>query len=145
MKPNEKMHGPLKQAYQKQTNFKDVAQQILHVDHLRLISEHIQCKIKEYDSYRMFRVAMNMDTIDITVDEPEEEYFHVKLGSQVKEPLMFEDIEKKSIADNMFNRFWGKLSEFFNKYFVFTGKPLPGKKHIQFQRNDMNITFQSQL
>ncbi|KAI5999361.1 hypothetical protein F5J12DRAFT_784698 [Pisolithus orientalis] len=103
MKPNEKTHGLLKQAYQKQTNFKDVAQQILHVNHLRLISEHIQCKIKEYDSYRMFRVAMNMDTINIAVDEPEEEYFHVKLGSQVKEPLTFKDIEKKSIADNTFN------------------------------------------
>ncbi|PBK85351.1 hypothetical protein ARMGADRAFT_1036396 [Armillaria gallica] len=32
MKPNEKMHGPLKDAYQLQTNFKDVAEQILRVD-----------------------------------------------------------------------------------------------------------------
>ncbi|KAI6151572.1 hypothetical protein BKA82DRAFT_169619, partial [Pisolithus tinctorius] len=27
-KPNENMHGPLKEAYQKQTNFKDIAQQV---------------------------------------------------------------------------------------------------------------------
>ncbi|KAI6142367.1 hypothetical protein BKA82DRAFT_153750, partial [Pisolithus tinctorius] len=31
MKPNEKMHGPLKQAYQKQTNFKDVVQQVSQI------------------------------------------------------------------------------------------------------------------
>lgn len=27
-KPNEKMHGPLKDAYQMRTNFKDVAEQV---------------------------------------------------------------------------------------------------------------------
>ncbi len=28
-KPNEKMHGPLKDAYQLRTNFKEVAEQVL--------------------------------------------------------------------------------------------------------------------
>ncbi|KAK0492346.1 hypothetical protein EDD18DRAFT_1358011 [Armillaria luteobubalina] len=32
MKPNEKMHGPLKDAYRLRTNFKDIAEQILRVD-----------------------------------------------------------------------------------------------------------------
>ena len=27
-KPNEKMHGPLKESYQRRTNFKDVANQV---------------------------------------------------------------------------------------------------------------------
>ncbi|KAI6142486.1 hypothetical protein BKA82DRAFT_4331474 [Pisolithus tinctorius] len=117
-KPNEKMHGPLKEAYQKQTNFKDIAQQILNVDHLGLVLEHICCRITEYDAYRLTGKPTNLDNLKAITDEPEEEFFHVKFGSEVKEPLMFEDIEKKSLR-----------------------KLLPGGKPIQFQRNDKIVEY----
>ncbi|KIN98821.1 hypothetical protein M404DRAFT_966485 [Pisolithus tinctorius Marx 270] len=140
-KPNEKMHGPLKEAYQKQTNFKDVAQQILNVDHLGLVLEHIRCRITEYDAYRLTGKPTNLDNLEAITDEPEEEFFHVKFGSEVKELLTFEDIKKKSVTDNAFNRFHGKLSEFLNKHFNIIGKPLPGRKPIQFQRNDKIVEY----
>ncbi|KIO08105.1 hypothetical protein M404DRAFT_23381 [Pisolithus tinctorius Marx 270] len=141
MKPNEKMHGPLKEAYQKQTNFKDVAQQILNVDHLGLVLEHICCRITEYNAYGLTGKPTNLDNLEAITDEPEEEFFHVKFGSKVKEPLTFKDIEKKSVTDNAFNQFHGKLSEFLNKHFNIIGKPLPGGKPIQFQRNDKIVEY----
>ncbi|KAI6141464.1 hypothetical protein BKA82DRAFT_4362161 [Pisolithus tinctorius] len=134
-KPNEKMHGPLKEAYQKQTNFKDVAQQILNVNHLGLVCEHICCRITEYNAYRLTGKPTNLDNLKAITDKPEEEFFHVKFGSKVKEPLMFEDIKKKSVTDNAFNQFCGKLSEFLNKHFNIIGKP------IKFQRNDKIVEY----
>ncbi|KAK0490119.1 hypothetical protein EDD18DRAFT_1358761 [Armillaria luteobubalina] len=44
-KPNECMHGPLKKAYQIQTNFKDVAEQILQINHCYNIVVQIREKI----------------------------------------------------------------------------------------------------
>ncbi|KAI6007740.1 hypothetical protein F5J12DRAFT_892608 [Pisolithus orientalis] len=114
-KPNEKMHDPLKEAYQKQTNFRDIAQQILNINHLRLVLEHIHCRITEYNAYRLTGKLTNLDNLEAITDEPEEEFFHVKFGSEMKEPLTIEDIEKKSVTDNVFNQFHGKLSEFLNK------------------------------
>ncbi|KAI6143304.1 hypothetical protein BKA82DRAFT_4331247 [Pisolithus tinctorius] len=139
MKPNEKMHGPLKEAYQKQTNFKNVAQQILHINHLGLVCEHIRCKITEYNTYMLTAKATHLGSPE--ADEPEEEFFHIKLGSKMKEPLMFEDMERKSTTDNAFSRFQGKLSKFLNSHFGIAGKPLPGGKRIQFQMNEKITEF----
>ncbi|KAG1879197.1 hypothetical protein F4604DRAFT_1679613 [Suillus subluteus] len=41
MKPSEQMHGPLKDWYQDWTNFKNFAEQILHIDHWLLVSDDI--------------------------------------------------------------------------------------------------------
>ncbi|KAI6154717.1 hypothetical protein BKA82DRAFT_4326366 [Pisolithus tinctorius] len=134
MKPNEKMHGPLKEAYQKQTNFKDVAQQVSP-------KLFVSIQITEYNAYGLTGKPTNLDNLEAITDEPEEEFFHVKFGSKVKEPLTFKDIEKKSVTDNAFNQFHGKLSEFLNKHFNIIGKPLPGGKPIQFQRNDKIVEY----
>ncbi|KAI6155058.1 hypothetical protein BKA82DRAFT_4326433 [Pisolithus tinctorius] len=139
MKLNEKMHGPLKEAYQKQTNFKNVTQQILHIDHLGLMCEHIRCKIMEYNTYMLTAKATRLGSPE--ADEPEEEFFHIKLGSKMKEPLMFEDMERKSTTDNAFSWFQGKLSKFLNSHFGIAGKPLPGGKCIQFQTNEKITEF----
>ncbi|KAK0209611.1 hypothetical protein IW262DRAFT_1468882 [Armillaria fumosa] len=46
---NEKMHGPLKDAYQMQTNFKDVADQILQINSWRNAASFIQQQIELHD------------------------------------------------------------------------------------------------
>ncbi|KAI5998421.1 hypothetical protein F5J12DRAFT_784991 [Pisolithus orientalis] len=122
-KLNEKMHGPLKEAYQKQTNFKNVTQQIT-----------------EYDTYMLTTTATCLGSLE--AGKPEEDFLHVKLGSKMKEPLMFEDMERKSTTNNAFSWFQGKLSKFLNKHFDIAGKPLPGGKHIQFQMNE-KVNFES--
>ncbi|KAI6022316.1 hypothetical protein BKA83DRAFT_4464009 [Pisolithus microcarpus] len=113
-KPNEKMHGPLKEKYQRHMNFKNVADQILDIDHLELVSEFIHCRITDYDMYISNEEIIGND------DTEQEDFFHVKLGSKTKHLLTLEA---------------AKLNEFLNRYFTVVGKPLPGGKPIQFPLN----------
>ncbi|KAH9032560.1 hypothetical protein EDB85DRAFT_2233424 [Lactarius pseudohatsudake] len=48
-KPNEKLHGPLKKTYARQTNFKNIAPQILRVEHAKFVSILIRDHIDELD------------------------------------------------------------------------------------------------
>ncbi|KAI5987075.1 hypothetical protein EDD15DRAFT_2372818 [Pisolithus albus] len=141
-KPNEKMHGPLKEKYQRRTNFKNVAEQILQVDHLELVSELIRCTITDYDTYTSAMEKNTGSPDDDDADEVEQEdFFHVRLGSRVKHPLTLEAVEQRSITNKAFIRFQTKLNEFLNRYFTAVGKTLPGGKHIQFQPNDQIMEF----
>ncbi|KAH9958180.1 hypothetical protein BJV74DRAFT_800037 [Russula compacta] len=45
MKPNEKLHGPLKKTYKMHTNFKDVGPQILKLEHLKFIFSSIHSQL----------------------------------------------------------------------------------------------------
>ncbi|KAI6038377.1 hypothetical protein EDC04DRAFT_2603977 [Pisolithus marmoratus] len=89
-KPNEKMHGLLKEKYQRHTNFKNVAQ---------------QCRISNYDTYlsNMQANVQNSEGGD-TDNVEQEDFFHVRLGSRVKEPLVLEAIEQRSTIDKVFTR-----------------------------------------
>ncbi|KAI9432013.1 hypothetical protein H4582DRAFT_2194400 [Lactarius indigo] len=49
-KPNEKLHGPIKKAYLRQTNFKNVAPQILRLDHMSFVATLIRDQINEVDA-----------------------------------------------------------------------------------------------
>ncbi|KIK16153.1 hypothetical protein PISMIDRAFT_16020 [Pisolithus microcarpus 441] len=133
-KPNEKMHGPLKEKYQKLTNFKNVAQQILVVDHLEAVSELIHCKISDYDAYTETNVMQNSADGD-TNDVEQEDFFHVRLGSCIKQPSSLEAIEQRSVIDKVFTQFCMKLNELLNRYFEVMQKPCLGGKHIQLQAN----------
>ncbi|KAI6099252.1 hypothetical protein EV401DRAFT_2061862 [Pisolithus croceorrhizus] len=136
-KPNEKMHGPLKEKYQRCTNFKNVTEQILQVDHLELVSELICCTITDYNMYTLAMEKNTRSPDDDDADEVEQEdFFHVRLGSRAKHPLMSEAVEQRSIASKVFIQFQVKLNEFLNRYFTAVGKTLPGGKHIQFQLNN---------
>ncbi|KZP04009.1 hypothetical protein FIBSPDRAFT_904596 [Athelia psychrophila] len=50
-KPNEKLHGPLKNAYRDQTNFKDVAPQILAVEHCSAVARLIREDMEALDQF----------------------------------------------------------------------------------------------
>ncbi|KIK12575.1 hypothetical protein PISMIDRAFT_18651 [Pisolithus microcarpus 441] len=95
-KPNEKMHGPLKEKYQRHMNFKNVADQILDIDHLELVSEFIHCRITDYDMYISNEEIIGND------DTEQEDFFHVKLGSKTKHLLTLEAVEQRSITDKAF-------------------------------------------
>ncbi|KAG1756658.1 uncharacterized protein EDB91DRAFT_1233427 [Suillus paluster] len=53
MKPNEKMHGPLKDTYQDCTNFKNFAEQILQYNHDGLVAEYICSKMECLDAQNL--------------------------------------------------------------------------------------------
>ncbi|KIK16350.1 hypothetical protein PISMIDRAFT_15886 [Pisolithus microcarpus 441] len=102
-KPNEKMHGPLKEKYQKCTNFKNIAQQILDVDHLEAVLELIRCRISDYDVYLSNMEANMRSSEGNNVDNVEQEdFFHVRLGSRVKQPSALGAIEQRSTTDKAF-------------------------------------------
>ncbi|KAI6095461.1 hypothetical protein F5141DRAFT_1191310 [Pisolithus sp. B1] len=132
-KLNEKMHGPLKEKYQKCTNFKNVAQQILNVDHLEVVLELIHCRISDYEAYMETNVQNTIGGDTNNVEQ--EDFFHVRLGSQVKQPLSLEAIEQRSTINKTFMQFCMKFNELLNRYFQAMQKPLPGNKHIQLQAN----------
>ncbi|KAI9442882.1 hypothetical protein BJY52DRAFT_1128463, partial [Lactarius psammicola] len=56
-KPNEKLHGPLKKSYARQTNFKHVAPQILRIEHASFVSALIHSQVDEIDKIASEAVA----------------------------------------------------------------------------------------
>ncbi|KIJ07425.1 hypothetical protein PAXINDRAFT_164593 [Paxillus involutus ATCC 200175] len=131
-KPNEKAHGPFKDSYQNRTNFKNVAQQILNVNHHQLASQWLRCKI---DDYNIFMSSQTDLDPDLNLNDASEEFFHIKLGSAQKSET-FEDIEHSHADNKGFERFRLKVNEFLNKHFTAVGKQLPGGKQIQFSAKD---------
>ncbi|EIW75453.1 hypothetical protein CONPUDRAFT_158916 [Coniophora puteana RWD-64-598 SS2] len=51
-RPNEKMHGPLKEWYLFRTNFRDVASQLLQIDHHFVASGVIWARLNDYNSWK---------------------------------------------------------------------------------------------
>ncbi|KAG1849251.1 hypothetical protein F4604DRAFT_1593550 [Suillus subluteus] len=108
-RPNEKLHGPLKEAYERQSNGKDVAGQILRIDQRK---------------YAVKLLRLHVDTLDeqrsLPDDEAEAEARpdvfegHVKLGSP-QPPVSIQDIENsRSQGDHAFRGFRRKFSDFVN-------------------------------
>ncbi|KAL4062014.1 hypothetical protein J3A83DRAFT_4364795 [Scleroderma citrinum] len=108
-KPNEKMHGPIKEAYQRQTNFKNIAEQILNIDHWLLTAEYIHCRIEDYDNYTS---TMRGDEATDGVDnDANEYYFHVWLECQ------FLQVNFESMVD------WCQYTNYFHCNPTFHGWP----------------------
>ncbi|KAK0435646.1 hypothetical protein EV421DRAFT_1892516 [Armillaria borealis] len=69
-KPNEKMHGPLKDAYQMRTNFKDVAEQILRIDSWCNAASFIQQQIDLHDE----QISQNDDDDELEDQDMQAEH-----------------------------------------------------------------------
>ncbi|KAI6127987.1 hypothetical protein EDD16DRAFT_1690555 [Pisolithus croceorrhizus] len=141
-KPNEKMHGPLKEKYQSVPTLRTLLSRwaILDVDHLKAVSELIRCRITDYDVYLSSMETIMRSSGGNDDDVEQEDFFHVRLGSRVKQPLALGAIEQRSTTDKAFTRFRAKLNELLNRHFEITGKPLPGGKRIQFQVDSEVLT-----
>ncbi|KAG0705638.1 hypothetical protein DFH29DRAFT_980865 [Suillus ampliporus] len=133
-KPNEKCHGPLKESYQKWTNFKDVAPQILRADHWSLVSEFIRGQVDELDAYNT-KMAEDLDEDDENVPGTNvPSNFHIRFGSrQPKKSL--EAIEKEYVDNPSFRQFHTKLNVFLNALPTITWQVnmLPLDKITEFQ------------
>ncbi|KAG1800596.1 uncharacterized protein BJ212DRAFT_1450149 [Suillus subaureus] len=141
-KPNEKMHGLLKDSYLLRMNFRDVAPQILHINHWQVAAESIWCHISDLDEYK------SQDSEDLEdpdnadndlVPSNDTDLPHIKLGSrQVEES--FESIEDAHKEDIAFTNFRTKLNEFLTNFLLAIQLPLPGGNRIQLQASDKVIT-----
>ncbi|KAG2750897.1 hypothetical protein P692DRAFT_201839120 [Suillus brevipes Sb2] len=109
-KPNKKMHGSLKDSYQMRTNFRNVAPQILRINHWQVVAESICRNISNFDEYQLCDA-------DNVLDED-----NFVLGSR-QAPQTFESVENTHGHDSAFTNFPIQV-------------PLPGGKRVQLKAND---------
>ncbi|KAG2157550.1 hypothetical protein DEU56DRAFT_722843 [Suillus clintonianus] len=131
-KPNEKAHRPLKKSYQLQTNFKQVADQILRADHWSLVSAWIRYRLNDLDDYnaRKEASALGGSDLDSHADDtaPDERVtprlestgsFHIKLGSRQRISSI-NAIQQAHLKDPAFHQFHIKINHFLNTIPIIT-------------------------
>ncbi|KAG1860911.1 hypothetical protein F4604DRAFT_1893733 [Suillus subluteus] len=139
-KPNEKMHGLLKDSYLLRTNFRDVAPQILHINHWQVTAESIRHHISDLDKYES-RGSEDSDDpedsgdVDDLVSLDDADLPHVKLGSR-QAVQTFELIEDTHKEDAAFTNFQVKLNDFLTNFLLAIQLPLPGGKRVQLRASD---------
>ncbi|KAG1838310.1 hypothetical protein F4604DRAFT_1997251 [Suillus subluteus] len=139
-KPNEKMHGSLKDSYLLRTNFRDVAPQILRINHWQVTAESIRRHISDLDEYES-RGSKDSDDpedsgdVDDLVSLDDADSPHVKLGSR-QAVQTFELIEDTHKEDAAFTNFRVKLNDFLTNFLLAIQLPLPGGKRVQLRASD---------
>ncbi|KAG1849526.1 hypothetical protein F4604DRAFT_1883786 [Suillus subluteus] len=134
-KPNEKMHGSLKDSYLLRTNFRDVAEQILHINMWQVVADRIRCRLFEFDEAQRQADEEDLlkqdDFLVDVIDRPisTSNVFHVKLGSR-QHSQTFDAIEEAHRDDQAFGNFRVKLNNFLNLLLPSSNIPLPEGKHI---------------
>ncbi|KAG2134977.1 hypothetical protein BD769DRAFT_1664923 [Suillus cothurnatus] len=129
-KPNKKCHGPIRQIYLRRTNFKNIAEQVLRLDHCFLIVHSICLDIEDYDDL----IASQKDPSYSSSADNDEHFnndldttFHVKSGA-VQNEQTFVALEQEHANNNAFNRFCIKLANFLSDSLPAHKIPLPGGK-----------------
>ncbi|THV00958.1 hypothetical protein K435DRAFT_818161 [Dendrothele bispora CBS 962.96] len=131
-KPNEKFHGPLRKIYHHRTNFKNVADQILRIQHQFMVAATIRAELDTLDEF--FHQKEDESDVQVIHDQ------HIYIGSKC-EPITIQDVEIKHQSDPSFNRFRLGLGEFLTKHLVSIGEALPNGKAIKLQPHDTIIPF----
>ncbi|KAG1771113.1 hypothetical protein EV702DRAFT_1181527 [Suillus placidus] len=110
-RPNEKLHGPLKEAYERQSNGKDIADQILRVDQRKFAVKMLRGRMDTLDEQHI--LAREGDDDD-EVPNPVAFEGHIKLGS-TQQPVAIQDIENhRGQLDRASQGFHKKFSNFIN-------------------------------
>ncbi|KAG1842161.1 hypothetical protein DFJ58DRAFT_844771 [Suillus subalutaceus] len=128
-KPNEKCHGPIRWIFLRRTNFKNIAEQVLRLDHRFLIAHSIHLDIEDYDDL----ITSQNDPLHLDSKDDEcpnndsDATLHIKLGAAQKEQT-FATLEQLHANDNAFNRFHIKLANFLSDSLLAHRIPLPGGK-----------------
>ncbi|KAG1800477.1 uncharacterized protein HD556DRAFT_1230432 [Suillus plorans] len=113
-RPNEKLHGPLKSAYLSQSNGKDVAKQILRIDHHKCAALLLRGRLDTLDEQCRLQALG-----DAGLDDEDHDHInldgHFKLGSPQSRADTIQDIENRlSAQDSAFQGFRKKLANFIN-------------------------------
>ncbi|KAI5981970.1 hypothetical protein EDD15DRAFT_2182044 [Pisolithus albus] len=117
-RPNESMHGPLKEAYERRSNGRDVASQLLRVDEHQLAAKLLRMRIDHHLNWSRSQAEDSdggLDPEETDGDDSGVFKGHAYLGSPCK-PTTVQNIEiDRSRTDNAFVEFRKKLSNFCNK------------------------------
>ncbi|KAF9245417.1 hypothetical protein BU15DRAFT_85700 [Melanogaster broomeanus] len=127
IRPNESHHGPIRRFYLLQTNRKNVAEQILKLDHRSLVCKLIRSCIehvkREHLKQVFDRQALEDDESETMDDVPF--VGHIYLGSPVSPAGTFSAIEERSPSQCVFQDFRKKFTYFINDFLPANNIPLP--------------------
>ncbi|KAJ6451798.1 hypothetical protein C8R45DRAFT_1057103 [Mycena sanguinolenta] len=115
-KIDEAVHGSIRTTYQRQTNFKDIAPQILRSQHRTVVGKFIRDQINDLDEIR--RRECEAPAEEAEDEDPRdvgEKVDNVALGSKLR-PITFDQLEREMQADTAFHRFRLKFSTFFASF-----------------------------
>ncbi|KAJ7176117.1 hypothetical protein C8R43DRAFT_1084647 [Mycena crocata] len=130
-KIDESMHGPARSAYLRQTNFKNVAPQILKSDHRRLVSKYIREQLNDLDEHWKQEWEVEEEDVEETYVEDTPGDLHqlgnISVGAKQPE-ISFQQLEA---TGNVFHRFRLNLTDFLNQFLVNYGHPLPDGKRVK--------------
>ncbi|KAF8217280.1 hypothetical protein K438DRAFT_1954122 [Mycena galopus ATCC 62051] len=123
-KIDESMHGPVRAAYLRKTNFKNVQPQILRSLHRRMVGKYIRDQLNDLDVF--------LDDDPESVPPPDLETLgNVVVGA--KRPLIsFLALEAAMKNDPAFVRFRLRFADFINVFLPAHGHALPGGKRVVF-------------
>ncbi|KAF8829783.1 hypothetical protein HHX47_DHR2000053 [Lentinula edodes] len=133
-RPNEKLHGPIRKIYLRRTNFKDVANQIVHIDHQCVVAGLIRSRLNVLDSLR----CPEMDDIIPEDAEKPTRNSHFKIGSRL--PAVTMGILEES--ERLFEHFFRRLSKFMSGLLRASDIELPGNQDIKYTKHDMVTPYQ---
>ncbi|KAG9309309.1 hypothetical protein JVU11DRAFT_10797 [Chiua virens] len=113
-RPNEKMHGALKAAYADRMNGKDIAKQILCVDHHSLAIKLLRSRMEAVEEHQATNADEEItDSVAETSDSVTGAPRHVYLGSPCQ-PVAISEIEGAHQTDRAFENFSRKFTDFIN-------------------------------
>ncbi|KAI6011650.1 hypothetical protein EDC04DRAFT_2871060 [Pisolithus marmoratus] len=126
--PNESHHRPIRKYYLLQMNRKDVAEQILRLDHKSLVGEFIQSHLEHLDQMHLKQI---LDKHVLEDDENEtlndcSFSGHIYLGSPQKS-VTLASIEENFCSCTFWN-FHKKLSNFLNEFLPAHNIPIPRER-----------------
>ncbi|KAG1776116.1 hypothetical protein EV702DRAFT_1180116 [Suillus placidus] len=125
-RPNEKQHGPIKRWYLRQTNRKDIANQILELDHKSFVAEFIRSRIVFLDEER-HKLTLSREELEEkdndNDNEPSEAHLHI--GSPLRNLTSLAQVEEENKSNRTFDQFRKKLATFLNHFLPSHHIPLP--------------------
>ncbi|KAJ7038856.1 hypothetical protein C8F04DRAFT_950739 [Mycena alexandri] len=137
-KIDEAMHGSARNAYLRQTNFKNVAPQILKSEHRTLVAKYMRDQLNDTDQAQ-HKDPEGQDN-DRDPEDTEEQQANVALGAKQR-PIRFVDLENAMKADGAFDRFRIKLSHFLTQFLPTYGHSLPNGKAVSFKSQDQIMPY----
>ncbi|KAJ6480393.1 hypothetical protein C8R45DRAFT_1054375 [Mycena sanguinolenta] len=143
-KIDEALHGSARATYLRQTNFKDVAPQILKSEHRTMVGKRIRNQIDDLDEIRRNEAQVRDEDENNDGEVPQdltEKLDNVALGSKLP-PISFDQLEQDMKADSAFNRFRLKFSDFFARFLHTYEGGLPDGKPVSFKAADTIGPFQ---
>ncbi|KAH9885840.1 hypothetical protein C8Q73DRAFT_659190, partial [Cubamyces lactineus] len=136
-KPNEKLHGPFKEAYRLCTNRRDVSPQLLAIDHKFYVAGHIQDLVNHYDA----KHKAQSDNPQKAKAEPIGGV-HFDLGAQ-RPATTIRALMAEHAGDIAFSNFPRRLGTFLTNAYMANNIPLPYGHAIKFTPESEVIEYRS--